>query len=90
METEPELVFESWNQLISEITAKRLEMLKYCSEHSGKNIRQISDGLKRDYKNVHNDVIRLCQLGLLTRTENKKVFAVYDKLLITADLAHVA
>jgi len=82
------LFFSSWKQLFSEITEKRLELIRYVSTHPSLNIRQLSECLKRDYKNVHTDVVALTELGLLTRENG--VQSVYDQLIIKVDMAEAA
>ncbi len=84
----PGLFFSSWKQLFSEITEKRLELIRYVSTHPSLNIRQLSECLKRDYKNVHTDVVALTELGLLTRENG--VQSVYDQLIIKVDMAEAA
>jgi predicted transcriptional regulator len=85
-EATPRLNFTSIKQLFSAITEKRLELIRHVSGHGGLNIRQLAQALRRDYKNVHEDVRELCEYGLLEKDEDGTLHAPYDQLIIRADL----
>jgi predicted transcriptional regulator len=48
------------------------------------SIYELARRLERDYKNVHTDVARLAELGLIERTDNR-VAVAWD--VIRAELA---
>jgi predicted transcriptional regulator len=52
------------------------------------SIRALANELGRDYKNVHTDVRRLENTGLITRTKDEKVKVPWDlveaRLLLAA------
>lgn len=58
------LHFESWESLVRTLTPKRLELIRYV-----RKVTDLAHGLKRDYRNVHNDVTALSEAGLLEKTE---------------------
>ena len=76
----PQLRFMSLHQLHATLTEKRLELLRFAADHEGLNIRQIAQQAGRDYKNVYDDIQRLCELGLLEK-RNGKLFAPYDEIV---------
>ena len=53
---ERHLSFESLEGLLSLLTPKRWELLKYVHSHPVRSIRALSEQLKRDYRRVHDDV----------------------------------
>jgi predicted transcriptional regulator len=86
----PHLAFGSLGKLFSAISAKRLDLLHYVATHEGLNVRQLAQSLQRDYKNVHTDVVKLLERGLLERNEQGLLSAPYDEILIHAELRHAA
>ena len=74
---ERHLSFESLEGLLSLLTPKRWELLKYVHSHPVRSIRALSQQLKRDYRRVHDDVDALATAGLLERN-GRVVRADYD------------
>lgn len=73
------LRFSSLRQLHGSLTEKRLELLRFVADHEGINARQLAIEVRRDYKNVHGDVGKLCELGLLEKRDGG-LYAPYDEL----------
>ena len=42
------------------------------------SIRALAKNLGRDYKNVHTDVQRLIDIGLIGRAKNDKIYVPWD------------
>ena len=74
---ERHLSFESLEGLMSLLTPKRWELLKYVHGHPAPSVRALSAQLKRDYRRVHDDVDALARAGLLERN-GRVVRADYD------------
>ena len=74
---ERHLSFESLEGLLSLLTPKRWELLKYVHSHPVRSIRALSQQLKRDYRRVYDDVDALATAGLLERN-GRVVRADYD------------
>jgi predicted transcriptional regulator len=89
-EAKPRLVFGSLRELFSAITEKRLELLRYVATHETLNVRQLAEGLERNYKNVHTDVRGLVELGLLEKSDQGRLTAPFDEIVIHAELRDVA
>lgn len=85
-EATPHLYFTSMKQLFSAITEKRMEIIRYVAAHEGVNIRQLTQGLGRDYKNVYEDVRDLCEYGLLEKNGKGELSAPYDQIVIRANV----
>jgi predicted transcriptional regulator len=65
---EGHLTFLDLETLLSALTPKRLHILRHVRHHHVRNIKALAAELRRDYKNVHQDVEELTKLGLLSRT----------------------
>ena len=74
---ERHLSFESLEALLSLLTPKRWELLKYVHRRPVPSIRALSLALQRDYRRVHDDVEALAEAGLLQR-DGRSVRADYD------------
>jgi predicted transcriptional regulator len=48
------------------------------------SIKQLTTTLERDYKNVHTDVVKLIELGLIEKTSEGKICVPWD--VISAEL----
>lgn len=48
----------------------RISLLKEIAKGKQQSIRQLSQAIKRDFKNVYNDVMFLADLGLITIVEH--------------------
>jgi predicted transcriptional regulator len=84
---ERHLSFESLEGLLSLLTPKRWELLKYVHSHSVRSVRALSVQLKRDYRRVHDDVEALATAGLLERN-GRVVRADYDGIDSTFRFDH--
>lgn len=89
-EATPRLVFGSLRELFSAITEKRLDLLRHIAAREGLNTRQLSLSLGRDYKNVHTDVRKLIELGLVERGEDGTLSTPYDEIVIHAGIRDAA
>lgn len=80
VEPQPAIVnFQSWEHLTSVLSPKRLELLRYVHRHPTANVRQLAIALGRQYGNVHADVEKLTEAGLLER-DGEGLRAEYDEV----------
>jgi predicted transcriptional regulator len=77
-QAEHRLVFEDLETLIKTLTSARWGLLKTLRTNGPMSIRSLANQLGRDYKNVHTDVRRLEQLGLICYTVDEKVEVPWD------------
>ena len=77
-ETEVHLNFEDLSMLLSNLTPRRLEILKTLRRKGPLSVRALSKQLGRDYKNVHTDTRALENVDLLERTEAGELHAPWD------------
>jgi predicted transcriptional regulator len=59
------ITFVTWAALMRVMTDKRHELLRHLHTHPAANIRALARALRRDYKNVHDDVTALASVGLI-------------------------
>jgi predicted transcriptional regulator len=60
-----EVIFNSVKSLMRILTKNRVEILIHLNHHKPKSIYDLAKGLGRDFKNVHSDVRKLADLGLI-------------------------
>ena len=60
------------------------------ASHDGLNVRLLADGLARDYENVHADVSKLLELGLLERGDDGRLTAPSEEIVIHAGIRDTA
>ncbi len=66
-------------------TDKRIELLKAIKKHEPESVYALAKLLKRDYKNVYDDVKYLADLGLIDRAEGH-LSVGYDKITMECGL----
>lgn len=80
--------FESVDAMRKVLTNKRLTVLKVIREKEPRSVYELAKLLKRDLKNVNQDLKMLTNLGLVTielvKDEKKRVIphVDYDKILL--------
>ena len=82
------LHFENLEVLLKTLTPGRWALLKKMHANGPMSIRALAIDLGRDYKNVHTDVRRLENIGLVQRTKNDRFKVPWDiveaRLLLAA------
>ncbi|MBD2281128.1 MAG: MarR family transcriptional regulator [Dolichospermum sp. DEX189] len=84
------LSFESAKSLFSELTPARLDLLDTLSKIEPCSIYALAKTAERNYSNVHTDVNRLEELGLIERTEEDKISVPFEAIEIFMPLAKAA
>ncbi|MFM9967265.1 MAG: MarR family transcriptional regulator, partial [Burkholderiales bacterium] len=84
------LSFESARMLFSEFTPARLELLDTLRRVGPCSVYALAKSAERNYSNVHTDISRLEELGLIERGEGETVFVPYESVEILMPLAQVA
>lgn len=84
------LSFESAKLLFSELTPARLDLLDVLSKTEPCSIYALAKTAGRNYSNVHTDVNRLEELGLIERTEDGQLSVPFDAVEIFMPLAKAA
>ena len=81
--------FPDFETLGRVITGARLELLSAIREHKPVSIQELARVVKRDFKNVYNDVKLLAQFGLITLIErgprrSASPIAKYSEIVLAA------
>ncbi|UJS22991.1 hypothetical protein [Thiothrix winogradskyi] len=84
------LVFSSVEQLLANLTPKRWELVNRLAKEGMLSIKKLAELLKRDYSNVHSDVQRLRENGLIELSDEGSVFVPWDDLDIKLHLKRAA
>lgn len=84
------LVFSSMEQLLANLTPKRWELVNRLAREGVLSIRKLAELLKRDYSNVHSDVQRLRENGLLEMSAEGGIYVPWNDLDIKLHLKRAA
>ena len=76
---EAHVTFLNFQTMLETLSPLRLDLLRHVRQHGAGDVRELAHALKRDYKNVHQDVAVLEATGLLIR-EGRKLSAPWDEL----------
>jgi predicted transcriptional regulator len=83
--SETHVTFLDVQTMLDTLSPRRLDLLRHVRRHGAANVRELATALKRDYKNVHQDVALLESAGLMLR-EGKKLTAPWDELQANVSL----
>ena len=81
------LSFESARSLFADLTPARLDLLDSLRRVGPCSVYALAKAAGRNYSNVHTDVSRLEELGLIERTEQDEVLVPYEAVEILLPLA---
>ncbi len=73
------ITFVSWKALHNVMTDKRHALLRHLRKRPASSVRALAKSLKRDYKNVHEDVKALSSIGLIN-TKGRTLRVEYSKI----------
>ncbi|MCM2359803.1 MAG: hypothetical protein NDI77_16750 [Geobacteraceae bacterium] len=79
--------FEDIKALVKILTPRRIDVLKTLHENGPLTIRALSRVLDRNYKNVHQDIQLLKNIGLVEETDSGLMAAPFDKIVAEIRLA---
>ena len=84
------LSFESARSLFAELTPARVDLLDTLRRVGPCSIYALAKAAERNYSNVHTDVSRLEELGLIERSDDGAISVPFDAVEIRVPLAQVA
>jgi len=64
--------------LLRTLTPARWQLLDRLRDEGPVSVYQLAKRLGRDYKNVHTDVARLAEMGLIEKTDEGRVSVPWD------------
>lgn len=70
------------------MSPKRMEILDYLSSHTTESIKTLAMELRRDYKNVYDDIMALKKFGLvelLVEGKNKRPITRIERIIVEPD-----
>lgn len=85
-----QLGFESARALFADLTPARLDLLDTLRRVGPCSVYALAKTAQRNYSNVHTDVARLAELGLIERGADNSVSVPFDAVEIRVPLAQVA
>ena len=74
------LSFESARSLFAELTPARLDLLDTLRRQGLCSVYALAKAARRNYSNIHTDVKRLLELGLIVRDDNGSVFVPFSEV----------
>jgi len=84
------LSFESARTLFAELTPARLDLLNTLRGMGSSSMYALAKTAGRNYSNVHTDIVRLVELGLVERIDEETVAVPFDAVEIRMVLAQAA
>jgi predicted transcriptional regulator len=81
------LTFVSLPVLLKNLTAARWALLEAVKRSGPMSINELARLLGRNYKNVHTDVTRLNELGLIERRPDQRIAVAWDTITAEMKLA---
>lgn len=81
------LSFESARALFAELTPSRIDLLAALRRHGPCSVYALAKEVERNYSNVHADIGKLGENGLVQRTLEDMVFVPFDSVEIHLTLA---
>ena len=78
--------FDDVGELFSVFTPKRWELIGVLREGGAMTVAELARQLKRDYKNVYSDCVRLVEWMAIEKDENGLVYAPYDEIVVDMKL----
>jgi predicted transcriptional regulator len=83
------LSFESARSLFADLTPARVDLLDTLRRVGPCSVYALAKAAERNYSNVHADVGRLEELGLIERSEDGSISVPYEAVEILVPLAQV-
>jgi len=84
------LSFESARLLFAELTPARLDLLDTLRRFGPCSVYALAKAAVRNYSNVHTDIARLEELGLVERLDDGSIWVPFEVVEIRVPLARVA
>lgn len=88
--TEFMLSFETARALFSELTPARVDLMDMLRRVGPCSVYALARAAQRNYSNVHSDVGRLEELGLIVRADEGAICVPFESVEIRVPLAQAA
>ena len=87
VESKEKIYFLDYQTFFKVLSKQRIRLLKILYENKAISINKLSKLLKRNYKNVYDDVKILKKIGLIKEDKNNKIYIAYSKINTEINLA---
>ena len=82
--------FRNMAQMGAVFSTKRWELVEALKRTGAQSIYALAKHLNRHYRNVHQDVVKLSEWGVIEKDESGKVFVPWDEIDIQWPLQRLA
>ncbi|OGT80498.1 MAG: hypothetical protein A3H91_12320 [Gammaproteobacteria bacterium RIFCSPLOWO2_02_FULL_61_13] len=82
-----QLFFADMPTLLKTLTSERWRMVEHLKRNGPLSINALARQLGRNYKNVHGDVRRLMEIGLVERLEDGRIRVPYSSIIAELKMA---
>ena len=82
-----QLFFADMPTLLKTLTAERWRLIEHLKREDPLSINAVAQQLGRNYKNVHGDVKRLIEIGLIERLEDGRMRVPYSSIVAELKMA---
>lgn len=89
-EADYRLSFPTSTALLEALPPKRLETLRAIRQYGAFSVYALAKHLERNYSNVHGDVQKLLEMGLVEKDENGRVFVPWKDIVVRMDSSLLA
>ncbi len=72
--------FQTMAEVTSMFTTKRWELLEVLKLEGQQSIYALAKLLGRNYSNVHTDVKKLLEIGIIQKTADEKIYVPWDEI----------
>jgi predicted transcriptional regulator len=79
--------FSSVENMLSLFTLKRWELIETLRNSGEMSINGLAKELKRNYKNVHTDVMMFIEWGVVNKNEQNLVYVPYNEFIFDVKLS---
>ena len=76
-----QLLFADMPTLLSTLSVERWRLIEHLKRAGPLSINALAQGLGRNYKNVHGDVKRLMEIGLIERLEDGRMRVPFNSII---------
>lgn len=84
-EADYHLGFRDAAHLLSELPPRRLDTLRAIKVLGPTSVYAVAKHLARNYSNVHADVQKLLEHGLVEKTQDGRIFMPWDDVVVRVD-----
>lgn len=71
-------------------TPKRVALIEELKVHGAQSIYGLAKRVARNYSNVHDDVVKLLELGIMEKDATGKIFVPWDEIDVQWPLQRLA